>query len=63
MSYMVARVEFESFWQDINQVETARIPSYGERYCLGLDSVQLSFRNLCIRLRPNKLMVCVQLKP
>jgi hypothetical protein len=23
----------------------------------------LSFRNLCIRLRPNELMVCVQIKP
>jgi hypothetical protein len=60
---MVARVEFESFWQDIGQVETVRIPKYGEYHFLGLDSVPLSFRNLCIRPRQNELMVCVQVKP
>jgi hypothetical protein len=47
---------------DIDQVETARIPNYGEYRFLGLDSMPLSFRNLCIRLRPNELMVCVQVK-
>jgi hypothetical protein len=60
---MVGRVGFEAFWQDIDQVETARIPNYGEYHILGLDSVPLSLRNLCIRLRPNELMVCVQVKP
>jgi hypothetical protein len=60
---MVARVEFEFFWQDIDQVEIARTPNYGEHHFLGLESVPLSFRNLCIRLRPNELMVCVQVKP
>jgi hypothetical protein len=43
-------------------VETARIPNYGEHHLLGLDSVPLAFRNLCIRLRPHELMVCVQVK-
>jgi hypothetical protein len=59
---IVASVEFESFWQDIDQVETVRISNYSEHHFLGLDSVPLSVRNLCIRLRPNELMVCVQVK-
>jgi hypothetical protein len=63
LSYIIVRVEFESFWKDIDQVETARIPNYGERHFLGLDSVPLSFRNLCIQLRPNELMICMQVKP
>jgi hypothetical protein len=25
-------VEFEAFWQDIDQVETARISNYGEHH-------------------------------
>jgi hypothetical protein len=61
LSYIIARVEFESFWQDIDQVEIARIPNYGEHHFLG--SVPLSFSNLCIRLRQNELMACVQVKP
>jgi hypothetical protein len=36
LSYRLARVEFESFWQDIGQVETARISNYGEHHFLGL---------------------------
>jgi hypothetical protein len=60
---MVARVEFESFWSDIDQAETARVPNYGEHHFLELDSVPFSFRNLCIRVSPNKFMVCVQVKP
>jgi hypothetical protein len=44
-------------------MEIARIPNYGEYHFWGLDSVPLFFRNLCIRLRPNELMACVQLKP
>jgi hypothetical protein len=63
LNYVAARVESESFWQDIDQVETARKPIYGEHHFLGLDSVPPSFRNRCIRLRPNELLVCVQVKP
>jgi hypothetical protein len=59
LSYIAARVEFESFWQDIDQVETTRIPNYDEYHFLRLDSAPLSVKNLCIRLRPNELMVCV----
>jgi hypothetical protein len=63
LSDIVARAEFESFWQDIDEMETARVSDYDERHFLGLDGVPLSFRNLCLRLRPNELMVCVQIKP
>jgi hypothetical protein len=62
LSYTAARLEFESSWQEINQVETAKMPNYREHHFLGLDSVPLFFRNLCIQLRPNELMVCVQIK-
>jgi hypothetical protein len=63
LSYIITRIEFESFWQDIDQMETARIPNYGEHHVLILDSVPLSFRNLCIRLCPNEFMVRVHVKP
>jgi hypothetical protein len=63
VGHPIARFEFESFWQDIDQMETVRIPSYGEHHVLGLNSMPLSFRNLCIWLHPNEPMVCVQVKP
>jgi hypothetical protein len=62
LSYIKARVEFESFWQDIDQVEAAGIPNYRKHHFFRLNRAPLSFKNLPVWLKPYEFMVCIEIE-
>jgi hypothetical protein len=63
LSYIKARVDFEPFWQDIDQVKAAAILNYRKHHFFRLNRAPLSFGNLPVRLKPYEFMVCIELGP
>jgi hypothetical protein len=55
-------VEFRTFQENIDEMKATEIPNYRKYYSFGLDSLPLFCRNLSIRLKPDQLLVYIEIE-
>jgi hypothetical protein len=63
LSNIIARIEFRTFRENIDEMKATEIPNYRKYHFFELDSLPLFCRNLSIRLKPDQLLVYIEIEP
>jgi hypothetical protein len=58
----MAGVEFESLWENPDQVKAARIPNYYRHDFFRLNRLPFSFGNVFVLSKPDELMVGIEVE-
>jgi hypothetical protein len=56
LNTIIAFIEFEPYWETIDEMEATGIPDYRKHRFFGLDSLSLAFRNPSVWPKPDQLV-------
>jgi hypothetical protein len=59
----MAAVEFAPFWENVNQVELARIPNDCQHELFRLNRVSFAFGHFFITWKPDQFVIRAQVEP
>jgi hypothetical protein len=63
LSNVIAHIEIGIFREHIDEMEATLIPNYCKHHLFRLDSLSLHFRNLSVSLKPDQLVVHIEIEP